>query len=93
MLEAVITANNHLALPQLVCDSLGLHNGVRVQFIPMQQGFQILAEPAATKPKQGLESLKGAFKNHDPDVLSIQEMNRIISEMGSRSEAPWEQQE
>jgi antitoxin PrlF len=78
--DATLTSKSQLTLPKAVREALGVGPGDKVRFVPSRNGFRIVAL------KGDVRSLFGMLKGRRKTPLSIQEMNRAISELGSRGE-------
>ena len=78
--EATLTSKSQLTLPKAVREALGVESGDRIRFVPSRNGFRIVAL------KGDIKKLRGIFKGRRAKPLSIAEMKRAISEMGSRPE-------
>ncbi len=78
MTEATITSKGQVTIPKAVRDALGLQPGDRIDFVDTDRGCLIVPV------KRDLRSLRGMFKGRRKKPLSIDEMNALISKMGSR---------
>jgi|APIni6443716594_1056825.scaffolds.fasta_scaffold649749_2 AbrB family looped-hinge helix DNA binding protein len=79
MEDATLTSKSQLTLPKAVREALGVGPGDKVRFVPAGHGFRIV-------PLTGdITTLRGMFKGRRKELLSIEEMNAAIAEMGSRS--------
>ncbi len=80
METATITSKSQITLPKAVRDELGVGPGDKIQFVPAWQGFRLVVI------KGDITALRGMFKGRRKRPLSIEEMNKTISQMGSRTE-------
>lgn len=78
MSDAVITSKGQITIPKPVRDALGLEQGDRIEFVSTEEGFLIV--PA----KRDLRTLKGVLRGRRRSALSIDEMNAVIAQMGTR---------
>ena len=78
--DATLTSKSQLTLPKAVREALGVGPGDKIRFVPSRNSYRIVAL------KGDIRSLHGLFKGRRQAALTIDEMNRAISEMGSKEE-------
>jgi len=81
METATVTSKSQITLPKAVRDELGVGPGDKIHFVPALRGYRLVVI------KTDLPALRGLFKGRRAQPLSIDEMNRTIAQMGSRSES------
>ncbi len=77
MAAATVRSKGRLTIPAKVRRALSLHAGDRVEFVELERGKFLLV--AADR---SLSDLKGMF-GKPTKVVSIEEMNRVVAEVGS----------
>jgi AbrB family looped-hinge helix DNA binding protein len=80
MEEARLTSKSQITVPKAVREALGLVPGDKVQFVPAWSGYRLVALTG------DIRSMSGVLKGWRKEPVSIAEMNRSISLMGSISE-------
>ena len=71
---AKMTAKNQLTLPKAVREAMGVGPGDQIHFVPSLNGFRIVAT------KGDITRLRGIFKGRGGKPVSIEEMDRGITE-------------
>ena len=80
MEEATLTSKSQITVPKAVREALGVVPGDKIQFVPAWQGFRLVVI------KGDITAMCGILKSPRKKAVSIAEMNKAISEMGSRRE-------
>jgi antitoxin PrlF len=80
MEEATLTSKSQITVPKAVREALGLAPGDKIQFVPAWSGYRLVVL------KGDIRSMSGVLKGRRKRPVSIAEMNRSISLMGSISE-------
>jgi antitoxin PrlF len=80
MEEATLTSKSQITVPKAVRDALGLAPGDKIQFVPAWSGYRLVVL------KGDIRSMSGVLKGRRKKPVSIAEMNRSISLMGSIGE-------
>ena len=83
MSTATVSSRGRITIPAEVRHALQLTAGDRVEFIEVAPGRYEFT--AATRSVRGL---KGTFGKCIADAVSIEEMNRVIAQRGSRVDEP-----
>lgn len=73
MPAATLTSKGQITLPASVRSALGLHAGSKVDFLPVKDGFKVVALHADTA------SLKGRFAGRVKKPVSIAAMDEAIA--------------
>lgn len=74
MPASTLTSKGQITLPVAVRTALGLHPGSKVDFVPVKDGFKVVALRA------DVASLKGRFAGRVKKPVSIDAMNEAIAE-------------
>ncbi len=73
MPTATLTSKGQITIPRAVRTALGLHAGVRVDFVPVADGFKLV--PLRSE----VSSLKGRFAGRVAKPVSIAAMDQAIA--------------
>lgn len=73
MPAATLTSKGQITLPAAVRSALGLHAGSKVDFVPVEDGFKVVALHA------DVVSLKGRFAGRVKKPVSIEAMDQAIA--------------
>lgn len=80
MPAATLTSKGQITLPVAVRAALGLHAGSKVDFIPLKDGFKVVALDAQ------VTSLKGRFAGRVKKAVSLADMDKAIAaQAGARN--------
>lgn len=80
MTEATISSKSQITVPKEVREALGVGAGDKIRFVPARNGFRLVSV------RSDLGSLRGFLKGRRATPLSVEDMNKTIAAMGSRSE-------
>ncbi len=80
MPAATLTSKGQITLPVAVRAALGLHAGSKVDFIPLKDGFKVVALDAQ------VTSLKGRFAGRVKKAVNLADMDKAIAaQAGARN--------
>lgn len=81
---ATLTSKGQITIPQSVRQALGLHEGAKVDFVPLEGGFKVVPlHPGAAS------GLKGRFAGRVSAPISLEAMDEAIGlETSRRHPAP-----
>lgn len=74
MPTATLTSKGQITVPQAVRQALGLHAGTKVDFVPMADGFKVVAVQGARAA-----GLKGRFAGRVTKPVSVEAMDQAIA--------------
>jgi antitoxin PrlF len=74
MPTATLTSKGQITVPQSVRQALGLHAGTKVDFVPLADGFKVVAVQGASAA-----GLKGRFAGRVAKAVSVESMNEAIA--------------
>ena len=77
MPTATMTSKGQITIPQEVRQAMGLQAGTKVDFVPAEDGFKVVAL------RTDAPSLKGRFAGRVQRPVSIDEMDRAIASAAS----------
>ena len=75
MPTATLTSKGQITVPQAVRRALGLHAGTKVDFVPLADGFKVVALHKA----EASSSLKGRFAGRVARAVSVAAMDEAIA--------------
>ena len=73
MPTAMLTSKGQITIPQAVRAALGLHAGIKVDFVPVADGFKLVPH------RNEATSLKGRFAGRVAKPVSIAAMDQAIA--------------
>ena len=80
MSTSTLTSKGQITLPRDVRQALGLGVGDKVDFVPAEGGFKIVAL------RKDIRGLKGKFAGRVKRPITIKEMDEAIAESAAESE-------
>lgn len=81
MAIATMTSKGQITVPQAVRESLGLRPGAKVDFVPMEGGFRLVAV------QRDVATLKGRFAGRVARAVTLAEMDEAIAQGGAARSA------
>ncbi len=79
-MNSTLTSKSQLTVPKAVREDMGAEPGDKIEFVPAWRGYKLVLV------KGDVSRIRGIFKGRRKQALSIEEMNRSITQMGSRAE-------
>lgn len=73
MPTATLTSKGQVTIPQSVRIALGLHAGTKVDFVPVDDGFKVVAL------RKDISGLKGRFAGRVAKPVSFEAMDQAIA--------------
>ena len=77
MAVATMTSKGQITVPLAVREALGLRPGAKVDFVPTQEGFRLVAV------QRDVATLKGRFAGRVARAVSLAEMDEAIALAGA----------
>ena len=75
---STLTTKGQITMPRSVRAALGLQAGDKVDFIPLGEGFRIVA------PRSDVHALRGRFAGRVKTPATIEEMNDAVEDEAAR---------
>lgn len=80
MTTATLTSKSQITVPKEVRDSMQLGVGDKIEFVPARNGYRLIVI------KPDFAKIRGMFKGRRARPLTVENMRKSISTMGSRME-------